>query len=126
MKEAHLKVPQKVGFLQPGIVVQVNVLMCSIVSEALGPNGLFLPGSSVPEISQERTLEWVAFLLSRDLAGDPYPRIEDTSLGSPALAAGFFTMEPPENLVGNVEEIKMVNGRHGCKAGAMNMVSSGP
>ena len=75
---------------------------------------------------QERTLEWVAFLLSRDLAGDPYPRIEPTSLGSPALAAGFFTMEPPENLVGNVEEIKMVNGRHGCKAGAMNMVSSGP
>ena len=94
----------------------MNVLTCSIVSEALGPNGLCLPGSSVPEISQERTLEWVAFLLSRDLAGDPYPRIEPPSPGSPALAAGFFTTEPPENLVGNVEEIKMVSGCHGLQS----------
>ena len=90
--------------------------MCSIVSEAFGPNGRCLPGSSVPEISQERTLEWVAFLLSRNLAGDPYPRIEPTSRGSPALAAGFFTTEPPETLVGHVEEIKMVNGRHGLQS----------
>ena len=90
--------------------------MCSIVSEALGPNGLCLPGSSVPEISQERTLKWVAFLLSRDLAGDPYPRIEPTSPRSPALAAGFYTMESPENLVGNVEEIKMVSGCHGLQS----------
>ena len=90
--------------------------MCSIVSEALGPNGLCLPGSSVPEISQERTLKWVAFLLSRDLAGDPYPRIEPPSSGSHALAAGFFTTEPPENLVRNVEKIKMVSGCHGLQS----------
>ena len=90
--------------------------MCSIVSEALRPNGLCLPGSSVPEISQERTLKWVAFLLSSNLAGDPYPRIEPTSLGSPALAAGLFTTEPPENLVGNVEEIKIVSGCHSLQS----------
>lgn len=90
--------------------------MCSIVSESLGPNGLCLPGSSVREISQERTLSGWPFLLSRDFAGDPYPRIEPTSPGSPALAGGFFTTEPPENLVGNVEEIKMVSGCHGLQS----------
>lgn len=45
--------------------------------------------------------------------GIPYPRIELTSLGSPAMAGGFFTTQPLENLVGNVEEIKMVRGCHG-------------
>ena len=56
------------------------------------------------------------FLLSRDLAGDPYPRIEPTSPRSPALAARFFTTEPPENLVGNVEEINMVSGCHSLQS----------
>ena len=56
------------------------------------------------------------FLLSRDLAGDPYPRIEPPSSGSHALAAGFFTTEPPENLVRNVEKIKMVSGCHGLQS----------
>ena len=40
------------------------------------------PGSSVHGVSQGRTLEWVL----------PDPGIE---LGSPALAGGFFTAEPP-------------------------------
>ena len=56
------------------------------------------------------------FLLSRDLAGDPHPRIEPTSPRSPTLAAGFFTREPPENPVRNVEEIKMVSGCHGLQS----------
>ena len=76
------------------------------------PMDCSLPGTSVHEISQERTLEWVVISFSREL---PYPRIEPTSLRSPALASGFFTTEPPENIVGNVEEINMVSGCHGLQ-----------
>ena len=47
------------------------------------------PGSSVRGISQARTLEWVAISSSK---GDlPDPGIKTSSLGSPALAGGFFT-----------------------------------
>ena len=51
-----------------------------------------LPGSSVHGISQSRILEWVAISSPRDL---PDPGMEFASLASPALAGGFFTMEPP-------------------------------
>ena len=47
------------------------------------------PGFSVHEISQTRTLGWVAIPFPGDL---PDPRIEPTS---PALAGEFFTTEPP-------------------------------
>ena len=47
------------------------------------------PGSSVHGILQARVLEWVAISFSRDL---PDPGIEP---GSPVLADGFFTTEPP-------------------------------
>ena len=43
----------------------------------------------VHSISQARILEWVAIFFSR---GSSLPGIE---LASPALAGGFFTMEPP-------------------------------
>ena len=56
------------------------------------------------------------FLLSRDLAGDPHPRIEPTSPRSPTLAAGLITTEPPENPFRNVDEIKMVSGCHGVQS----------
>ena len=46
------------------------------------------PGSSVHGISQARIMEWVAISPSRDLPG---PGIKRGFLGSPALAAGFFT-----------------------------------
>ena len=46
------------------------------------------PGSSVHGISQGKILEWVAMLSSR---GSFQPRIELTSLMSPALADSFFT-----------------------------------
>ena len=47
-----------------------------------------LPGSSVHGISQAETLEWVPFPPPGDLHD---PGIEPASLGSPALAHGFFT-----------------------------------
>ena len=47
------------------------------------------PGSSVHRIFQGRILEqYLLFLIPRDL---PSPRIEPTSLGSPAWAGRFFT-----------------------------------
>ena len=46
------------------------------------------PGSSVHEILQLRTLEWVAMLILRDFHD---PGIEPASLTSPALAGGLFT-----------------------------------
>ena len=47
------------------------------------------PGSSVHGISQARILDWVAISSSR---GSSRPRIKPVS---PALAGGFFTIEPP-------------------------------
>ena len=46
-------------------------------------------GSSIPGIILARTLEWVAFPSPGHL---PDPRIEPAA---PALAARFFTIEPP-------------------------------
>ena len=51
------------------------------------------PGSSVYGIFQARTLEWVAVSSSGDL---PDPGMEPAPPVSPALAGGFFTIEPPE------------------------------
>ena len=50
------------------------------------------PGSPVHGILQAKILEWIAISYSRVLTD---PGIEPTSLGSPALAGGFFTTEPP-------------------------------
>ena len=54
----------------------------------LWPHRLQPPGSSVHEILQARTLEWVSVPSSGDL---PDPEIEPASLLSPALADRFFT-----------------------------------
>ena len=51
-----------------------------------------LPGSSVQGIFQTRILKLVVISFSRDL---PNPRMEPTSLASPALAGVFFSTEPP-------------------------------
>ena len=45
------------------------------------------PGSSVPEISQARILEWVAIFL---LQGVFPTQCKPSSLASPALTGGFF------------------------------------
>ena len=47
------------------------------------------PGSPVPGVFQARTLEWVAFPTPKGL---PELRIQPTSLVSPSLAGGFFTI----------------------------------
>ena len=60
-----------------------------VVSDSCDPMDYSLPGSSVHEISQARTLEWVAISFSR---GSSWPRIKPES---PALAGAFFTTEPP-------------------------------
>ena len=49
------------------------------------------PGSSVHEILQARTLEWIAMLPPEAL---PNQGIEPASLMSLALASGFFTTSP--------------------------------
>ena len=51
-----------------------------------------LPGSSVHEISQARTLEWVTISYSRDL---PNPEIKPVSLLSLALVGAVLTTAPP-------------------------------
>ena len=49
------------------------------------------PDSSVHGFFQTRTMEWVVISSSRGL---PTPGFEPVSPASPALAGGFFTMEP--------------------------------
>ena len=50
------------------------------------------PGSSIHGILQARTLEWLPFPSPGDL---PNRGIEPEFPASPALAGGFFTIEPP-------------------------------
>ena len=57
------------------------------MSDSLQPHELYLPGSSVPGISQARVLEWVANALSRDR---PNPGMEPVSS---ALVGKFFINE---------------------------------
>ena len=45
--------------------VYAFVLSCAVMSDSLQPQGLYLPGSSVHEILQAGTLEWVASSSSR-------------------------------------------------------------
>ena len=47
--------------------VLILVHVCSLMSHSLWPHGHSLPGSSVHEISQARTLEWVAISYSLQL-----------------------------------------------------------
>ena len=51
------------------------------------------PGSTVRGISQAKILEWVA--ISSHRGNLPNPEIKPTSLWSPVLAGGFFTIAPP-------------------------------
>ena len=53
-------------------------------------------GSSVHGISQERILEWVAFLSLGDL---PDPGVKPASLAALALAGEFCTSGPLEKLL---------------------------
>ena len=67
--------------------------MCAVLSvqpcpTLCNPMDCSLPGSSVHEILQARTLEWVTLPSSGDL---PDPGIDPVSLTSPALAGRFPT-----------------------------------
>ena len=67
------------------VYAQSCVALCNSVNCSL-------PGFSVHGIFQARKLEWVAVSYSMEFS---QPRIEPISIVSPALAGGFFTMEPP-------------------------------
>ena len=68
----------------------IVVLVAKSCPALCNPMGCSWPGSSVRGISQARILEWVAIPFSR---GSSRPRDQ---IHIPALAAGFFTSEPPE------------------------------
>ena len=68
---------------------KIAVLSHPVVFDSLQPQGLSPPDSSVYGIFQARILEWVAISYSR---GSSWPRDQTISLGSPALAGRFFTV----------------------------------
>ena len=74
------------GFLTICSVAQSFPTLC-------GPKVCNPPGSSAHGIFQASILEWVAMSYSRDL---PDPGIKPASLGSSALAGGFFITAPPQ------------------------------
>ena len=73
-----------------------------VLSDSLQPQGP--PGSSVHGISQARILEWVAISFSR---GSSDPGMEP---GSPALAGGFFTTQPPRKPMSYLPELIKLSG----------------
>ena len=64
------------------LVIQLYLTLCN-------PVDYTLPGFSVHEILQARTLEWVAFWFFR---GSSHPRDQTWVFH---IAGGFFTTEPP-------------------------------
>ena len=71
-----------------------NTLLCVCAQScsALGiPMNCSRPDSFVHRIFQAGILEWVVISFLEDL---PDPGIKPTFLSSPALVAGFFTIEP--------------------------------
>ena len=73
-----------------------DFIVLSSVLTLFDPIDSSLPGSSVHGIFQARKLEWVAISSSGDL---PNQGTEPASPVSPALADGFFTIEPPEGTI---------------------------
>ena len=67
------------------VYAQSCLALCNFMNSSL-------PGFSVHGIFQARKLEWIAISYSREFSQSG---IEPTSIVSPALAGGFFTMEPP-------------------------------
>ena len=60
---------------------------CSVVSDCVQPNGLYLPGSFVHGIFQARILEFIAIFYLGDL---PDSEFKPRYLASPALTGRFF------------------------------------
>ena len=74
-----------------------DFIVLSSVLTLFDPMDSSLPGSSVHGIFQARKLEWVAISSSGDLPNQGTE--EPASPVSPALADGFFTIEPPEGTI---------------------------
>ena len=70
------------------VCVCVHTCACSVVSECVQPNGLYLPGSFVHGIFQARILEFIAIFYLGDL---PDSGFKPRYLASPALTGRFFT-----------------------------------
>ena len=86
-----IKMKSTVQLMMPVVIFIVAVVESeSCVQLFCDPMDCSPPGSSVHEISQARTLEWVAISFSRDLP-DAGIKLECF-----ALAGEFFTTEPPE------------------------------
>ena len=85
-----------VNKLRPLLMVSVCVCVCarahmracSVVSDCVQPNGLYLPGSFVHGIFRARILEFIAIFYLGDLRDSGFkPRY----LASSALTGRFFT-----------------------------------
>ena len=74
--------------LMVSVCVCVHTCACSVVSECVQPNGLYLPGSFVHGIFQARILEFIAIFYLGDL---PDSGFKPRYLASPALTGRFFT-----------------------------------
>ena len=85
-----------VNKLRPLLMVSVYVCVCahahmracSVVSDCVQPNGLYLTGSFVHGIFQARILEFIAIFYLGDL---PDSEFKPRYLASPALTGRFFT-----------------------------------
>ena len=67
----------------------MSMCLAALVISLCNPMDCSLPGSSVHGILQARILEWAAMLSSM---GSSNPGIKPTSLKSPALGGGLFTI----------------------------------
>ena len=88
------------------ILCAKSLQMCLTLCD---PMDCSLPGFSVHSPLQERILEWVAMPSSGDL---PDPGIECTSLMSPALAGGFFTMSTTWEVLATLQKKVIWTQRH--------------
>ena len=84
------------------LTIKEDPCLCARFCQTLcNPRDCSPPGSSVHGISQAKILEWLAISSPR---GSPNPRIEPTSLVSPALAGGFYLYTMTEDKYLNREK----------------------
>ena len=80
------------SYLNVCVCVCVCVSICLVMSSSLQPHGLYLPGSSVHEISQARILEQIAISFSRRSS---QPRDQTLVSCISCMADGFFITTQP-------------------------------
>ena len=72
------------------VFVSLLLFVAELYLTLCGPMNCIMPGSSVHEISQARTLEWVALSFSK---GSSWPRDRTCIESPPTLVGRFFTTE---------------------------------